>query len=365
MNENNNNQYNGFSVRLVQDSAEGNFLDEASLFSLLYWSYMAARCRKRNTPKQLEFEADVGKNLLELSRELHGRTWKPSPCTCFIITEPVKREVVAANFRDRVVHHLLCSWLFPIFERQFIYDSYSCRIGKGTLFGVNRVRKFVRAASDDFRRDAWILRLDIKGFFMHIDKEILYSLLMDGISRGRYAGVSDKSLCDYLVDMTVHNDPLENAIYNSSPDAWNDLPKDKSLKYSGDGKGLPIGNLTSQLYANVYLNPLDQFVKRALKVRWYGRYVDDMVLVDRDKEKLLECVGDIKEYLHKNLGLVLHPSKVQMQSAKYGFSFLGCYILPYRVYPGNRLRKKLNSVRDIADFNGICCHLNGTSCKKR
>ena len=132
MNSNNNNKNNQYSVRLVKDSSEGT-LSVPSLYSLLYKSYRLARKNKRNTRSQLKFELDLESNLLRLAQELYSRTYELSPSVCFINELPVKREVVAADFRDRVVHHLLCSWLFPIFERQFIFDSYSCRKGKGTL----------------------------------------------------------------------------------------------------------------------------------------------------------------------------------------------------------------------------------------
>ena len=362
MNQNTNNKNNGNSVRLVKEPSEGERLDAGSLFLLLYRSYRDARRNKRNTRSQLRFESDLEHNLLELAVLLESREYAPLPSACFINELPVKREVIAADFRDRVVHHLLCSWLFPVFERLFIYDSYSCRKGKGTLFGINRVRGFVRRASDDFRRDCWVLRLDIKGFFMHIDKSILYDLIIDGLNRCEWSGVADTDLCRFLVHLIVFADPLESALVRSHPYAWDGLPKDKSLKYSGEGKGLPIGNLTSQLFANIYLNPLDHFVKRELKIECYGRYVDDMVLVHSDKSVLLRAIESIRRFLSDRLLLELHPNKIRLQPVSYGFSFLGQYILPYRVYPCRRLRRALNTTMDVVAYYGQLAHLNGTTC---
>ena len=362
MNQNTNNKDNGFSVRLVKDTSGREQLNADSLFFLLYPAYRNARRNKRNTRSQLRFEASLEHNLMELAYSLEHRTYVPLPSSCFIHDGFVKREIIAADFRDRVVHHLLCSWLFPVFERLFIHDSYSCRKGKGTLFGINRVRGFLRKASDDFRRDCWVLRLDIKGFFMHIDKELLYALILDGLDRCEWHGVPDRELCRFLVRTVVFADPLENAVIRSPCSAWVDLPHDKSLMYSGIGKGLPIGNLTSQLFANIYLNPLDQFVKRELKISCYGRYVDDMVLVHSDRNVLLRAISAIREYLRNELLLQLQPKKIHLQPVSRGFAFLGSYILPYRVYPGTRLRKALGDSQDIVAYNGQLAHLNGTNC---
>lgn len=323
MNQNTNNKNNGYSVRLVKESSERERLDVGSLFLLLYRSYRDARRNKRNTRSQLRFESDLEHNILELAVLLESREYAPLPSACFINDLPVKREVIAADFRDRVVHHLLCSWLFPVFERRFIHDSYSCRKGKGTLFGINRVRGFLRKSSDDFRRDCWVLRLDIKGFFMHIDKELLYAHILDGLDRCEWWGVPDRELCRFLVRTVVFADPLENAVIRSPCLAWVDLPHDKSLMYSGIGKGLPIGNLTSQLFANIYLNPLDQFIKRELKISCYGRYVDDMVLVHSDRNVLLRAISAIREYLRNELLLQLHPKKIHLQPVSRGVCFPG------------------------------------------
>lgn len=369
MNSNSNNKNNQYSVRLVKDSS-GDTFQVSPLYYLLYKAYRDARKHKRNTKSQLRFEMNFESNLLKLSKELADKTYKPLPSVCFVNEYPVKREVIAADFRDRVVHHLLCSWLYPIFERQFIFDCYSCRKSKGTLMGVNRARGFLRCASDDFRKDCWVLRLDIKGFFMSIDKEVLFFLVMAGLSKSNYRGVDDVELCNFLVRQIVFSNPLECVRFKSPSTAWKGLPKDKSLKYSGTERGLPIGNLTSQLFGNIYLNPLDHFVKRVLKIKCYGRYVDDMILVHSDKSVLVDAIDKIRTFLKKRLKLTLHPKKISLQPASCGFSFLGVYILPYRVYPGKRLRKSsiesLKGCRDedeylkkFKSYKGFYKHLNG------
>ena len=308
-------------------------------------------------------------NLLVLSNELENRTYKLSPAICFINEKPVKREVVAANFRDRVVHHLLCSWIFPIFERQFIYDSYSCRKNKGTLFGINRARYFIKAASDNFHKDCWVLRLDVKGFFMSINKELLFKLIMDGIHKSKIKNIPDNDLCKYLIRLIVFSNPIETAIFQSPVRAWLDLPNDKTLKYAGIENGLPIGNLTSQLFGNVYMNQLDHYIKQKLKIKYYGRYVDDMVLVSDNKQILLEAMPKIRDFLKNELKLTLHPKKIRLQQARKGFDFLGVRILPYRVYPGRRIMVNCKNTitnraatrNQIESYLGIMKHLNGAN----
>lgn len=147
----------------------------------------------------------------------------------------------------------------------------------------------------------------------------------------------DRDLCVYLLKVFIFSDPLENAFFRSAPDKWVGLPANKSLRNTGKNRGLPIGNLTSQLFGNIYMNPLDHFVKLNLKIRCYGRYVDDMFLIHHDKQALLDSIGKIRNFLHDKLQLTLHPNKVYLQPVNNGFAFLGGYILPWRVYPGRRL----------------------------
>lgn len=308
-----------------------------SLLGELYIAYREARKHKRNTQNQLDFERNLESNLLALAYELQNRTYVPLPSICFINEKPVKREIIAANFRDRVVHHLLYNWIYPIFDRQFIFDCYSCRVGKGTDFGIKRAKAFVSSESKNFSQESWVLRLDISGFFMGINRDILYGLCIEGLRKVKWRGVPDKDLCTFLIRIFVYNDPLKNARFRSPRSAWNDLPANKSLMGLPENQGLPIGNLTSQLFGNIYLNPLDQFVKRILKIRCYGRYVDDMVLVHRDKRVLLDAVDQIRDFVASQLALNLHPKKVYLQPVQNGFAFLGVYILPWRVYPGRRI----------------------------
>jgi len=323
VNRNSNNKANSFSVRCVQD-CEGDGLMPSPIFFELHKAYLEARKNKRNTINQLKLEFNLESELLALERELLNRTYELRPSVCFINELPVKREIIAADFRDRIIHHFIYNRIYPVLDKKFIYDSYSCRIGKGTLFGVKRVQKFLKSCENPY-----VLRLDIQGFFMAIDRKILYELTI--------AKLPSEELTEFLIKKIIFAEPLKNAIYRSLPSAWADLPKDKTLKHSRPDCGLPIGNLTSQIFANVYLNPLDHFVKRDLKIKLYGRYVDDLVLIHEDKKILLDAISQIRKFMLDKLKLILHPKKIKLQPASKGFSFLGAYIYPNYLKLGKRM----------------------------
>ncbi len=314
---------------------------EHSLIEDLFQAYYDARRNKRNSLSALAFELEYEKNLLQLYDEIKNRSYKPSPYSAFIVEKPVKREVFASDFRDRVVHHLIFNYLNPIFDPTFINDSYSCRMGKGTSYGIQRVNYFIRSCSDNYTKDAYILKLDIKGYFMSIDRTILFGIIERRITKKQHRLSCELDLIVFLVKGVIFCDPTKGCVLKSTRESWLGLPKSKSLFYSGANKGLPIGNLTSQLFANIYLDGLDQFIKRQLQFRYYGRYVDDMVIVHGDKQRLLVAVKEISDYLSEHVSLTLHPKKIYLQHAEKGVSFLGVYIKPYRVMIGKRVRRNV------------------------
>lgn len=305
----------------------------------LFRAYYEARRNKRNTHNALQFELDLEHNIIQLSREIAERTYSLSKSICFIVDKPVKREIFAAHFRDRVVHHYLISKLMPIIENQLIYDTYACRKGKGTLFGMKRLGKFMRKCSNNFTTSAYILKLDIRGFFMNIKKTLLNEKVQ-ALIRKKYHEEDKEILC-YLSKTIILNSPEHNCIIKGSKQNWEGLPDSKSMFKTPADCGLPIGNLTSQVFANLYLSDLDYFVKRELKCKYYGRYVDDFFIVHRQKEALLKFVRDISLFLKERYALVLHPQKIYLQSVSKGISFLGGVIKPYRSYVGHRVKKNL------------------------
>ena len=313
------------------------------LLEELYEAYRDARQNKRNTRSQLQFELNLEANLYALAKELKARTYKVGASSCFIVFHPVQREIFAAEFRDRVVHHLLVRRIGDTIENHLIYDSYSCRKGKGTLFGVQRFQHHVKSCTANFTRPAWILKLDILGYFMNIPRDRLYRQVMHMV------GPADP-LTRYLIREIVFADPTQGCVVKGSTANWIGLPKAKSLFHTPKGCGLPIGNLTSQLFSNVFLNPLDQFVKRTLGFEHYGRYVDDFYMIHPDKERLLAAIDQIDRFLQQELGLALHPKKRYLQTATNGVEFLGVKIKQGALLPGRRIRS--HSLQSIYHANG-------------
>ena len=312
------------------------FAPNPALTEDLFRAYYEARRNKRNTHNALRFELDLEHNIFELSREISERTYSLSKCICFIVDKPVKREIFAAHFRDRVVHHYLIGKLMPIIENQLVYDTYSCRKGKGTLFGVRRMSKFMRQCSNNFTTPAYILKLDIRGFFMNINKNLLYEKVKSLIQR-KYAGDDWETLL-FLSKTIIKNCPERHCVIKGSRRDWEGLPDNKSLFKTPSDCGLPIGNLTSQVFANLYLNDFDMFVKKQLKCKYYGRYVDDFFIIHQDRSLLLKYIVEVREYLKKEYDLVLHPDKIYLQSVSKGAAFLGVMVKPYRTYIGKRVR---------------------------
>lgn len=355
---NNNNRSNGFPVRPAQeftrclkrpcmDMEIGNLLTD------IFRAYYDARKHKRNTKSQLAFEMDLEHNLVVLYEQIRDRTYHPSPGICFVTDHPVKREIFASPFRDRVVHHLLFNYLAPIFEKRMIYDSYSCRKEKGTLKGIERFEHHIRSCSHNYTQTAYVLKLDLRGYFMSIDKRLLYGIIRRALCRSyeRSPAVGkcfDRETVDYLIRSILFRDPAEHCRIIGSKSDWDGLPPSKSLLKSPPGVGLPIGDLTSQLFSNIYLNELDQYVKRVLGCRHYGRYVDDFYIIHASRNYLRGLIPQLREFLRVKLHLTLHPDKIVLQHYTKGTPFLGACVHPYRRYPVCRTISLLRkSVREL------------------
>lgn len=316
----------------------------------MFKAYRCARKNKRAKKSQLEFEFHFESKLIKLHKEILQRKYKPLQSTAFISTKPVIREVFAAHFQDRVVHHLIFNHISPIFEKEFIQDSYSCRKGKGTLYGVNRIFDFINDSSSHYTKDAYILKLDIQGYFYSINKDILYDIVKTTLLKNRDMLKVDFEDIDYLIKTTIYSDPTKNVKVYKDDENWAILPKNKSLFYAKKDCGLPIGNLTSQLFSNIYMNIFDKYVTEELRIKYYGRYVDDFILIHNDKKHLLSLLEKIKIFLKEKLALTLHPKKIYLQHFSKGVKFLGGYIKPYVKYidkrtKGNfyKLIRKINS----------------------
>lgn len=286
-------------------------------------AYFDCRRSKRNSINQLRFEADLEGNLVKLYDDLKWGTYIIGRSSAFVVTHPKIREVWAADFRDRVVHHVIYNAISDRFGCRFIRDSYACIPGRGTHDGLRRVSGFARSITRNYTRKAWVMKIDVSNFFNGIDRRILLSLLKRHVHEPWLL---------YLIQQVTLHDPRIGASYRSSRYLFHRVPIHKSLRHAPDKIGLPIGNLTSQFFANVYMNEVDQYAKHGLKARYYGRYVDDMIMMHDDPTVLKAWAEQIDCFLKDKLALRLHPNKTQLNLVHNGFDFVGFIIKPGRVY---------------------------------
>ena len=280
-----------------------NIFENAFTFENLLAAYLRARRGKQGRHEIATFGWRLEAKLLALREELLSGSYAHGAYRHFIVSDSKRREISAAPFRDRVVHHAVVAALEPLFERGFIYDTYACRRGKGTHVALARFEQFSLTSR-------YVLSMDISKYFASIDHAILFTLL-----RRKIRDMRMLELCRRII--VSHED---------SP-----------------GRGIPIGNLTSQLFANIYLSEFDQYAKHTLRLSHYIRYMDDVALLSDDKKDLHEAKEAAAAFLHERLGLALHPRKVQIMPVASGVDFLG-----YRIYPHHRLLRKSTVVRFVA-----------------
>jgi len=295
------------------------------LYSIGNLNLAFRRARKGKSKKNyvINFESNLERNMAILQRDLRLKIYRPNKLKKFIIRDPKTRIIHSSIFRDRIVHHAIVNILNPIYEKIFIYDSFASRRFKGTHTAVKRFEYFVNKVSLNGRKikkpfnnnsiKGYILKADIKHYFATIDHEVLLNILKKKIK--------DDDLI-WLIRITLAN-----------------------FKTSENGKGLPLGNYTSQFFANIYLNRLDYFVKHRLKANCYIRYVDDFVILHKDKRILLRYKSKIEKYI-KFLKLELHPDKSEIYALRNGITFLG-----YRIFYHYRLLRKRNINHFIKKFN--------------
>lgn len=295
---------------------------ESGMFSFqnIYSAYMECRKNKRNTHNALAFELDLVQNLWQLHHELNSGSYKIGRSICFLTTSPKLREVFAADFRDRVVHHVLVRELEKLYEHRFIHDVYNNRKNRGIHHAAKRAQSFMHAS-----QGGWYLQLDIRGFFYSLDKNILFKQIFSDLQR--YLRSPEKEQILYLANKIIYHDPTKNYIFKGDATRLALLPPHKTLFKIPKHKGLPIGNLTSQFFANIYMNRFDHYVKRVLKVKHYIRYVDDLVLFDSSKERLQKAYSEIQNYLLRHLGLELRAD-TKLKKHTQGLDFLGYIIRP-------------------------------------
>ena len=351
-------------------------------------AYHAASRHKHSKDYCVEFASHLDVNLRTLADDIYSRLYRPLPPICFVIEDPKKREVFAAMFRDRVVHHLYYNYVHELFERNFIVDSYSCIKKRGTHYGINRLEQHIRRESLNYTELCYILKMDISGYFMHINRQILLNIVIRRLSKMRrhkihraatetWNDILDVDFLTYLSQEIIMYNPADNCVFRGKKSDWATLPHSRSLFYSPKDCGLPIGNLTSQLFSNVYLGEFDDYMKRTLKIHRYGRYVDDFYVVSNDRDYLLSIVPKIEDFLTDKLKLQINTEKTVICDSNSGVGFLGAFLKPHRRYIHNhslrRIKSKIPNLAAITDkekqrsvyasYRGILSHYSSLSVK--
>jgi len=310
-------------VRLVRSAPAGaGECQGAVQLPDLFDAWKRARRQKKPGRSQLAFEARWIDSLLSLQARLNDDSWQPAPPACFVATRPKAREIHAPAFEDRVVHHWLIQQLERIFEPTFAYDSYANRVGKGTHAAVSRLHDHVRQVQSG-QGHGHFLQLDIRNFFYSIPRARLWAIL-----KARMVRCGVPLHVQRITHALLRHSPTSNGVIHLSSAAERALvPMHKRLECAAPGRGLPIGNLSSQFFANVYLDRLDQFIKRRLGVKRYVRYVDDFVIVHQSRQQLEAWKVEIECFLAEQLQLGLKDD-VRLAPLSQGIDFLGYIVLP-------------------------------------
>ncbi len=282
-----------------------------------------------------EFERNLMANIISLHRELAAKTYSHSKYQAFKISDPKPRDIHKASVRDRLLHHALHRTLSSFFIKTFISDSYSCQTGKGTHRALRRFRQFSKIVSRNDTCTAWVLKCDIKKFFANIDHKVLIGI-MDSY-------IPDKDIIR-LIFVII-----------------------SSFRSNTEGVGLPLGNLTSQLFVNIYMNEFDQFVKHKLRAKYYIRYADDFVVLSHDRMCLEQTLSMMQEFLRDRLKLSMHPNKISIRTVSSGVDFLGWIHFPdHRVLRTATKRRMMNGIKakqgkeeTVQSYLGLLSHGNG------
>jgi len=296
----------------------------------LFKSWIEFKKGKLNKEDVLAFRSNLKQNIESLHQDLLNHTYKHGKYTSFRVSDPKPRIINKANIRDRVLHHAICRIIIPIFEPTFISNSFSCRKNKGTHKGVQSLRRMINKVSKNNHKPCFILKCDIKKFFESIDHEILLTIL--------FKRIKDQETQELLKEVVESFNP-----------------------------GIPLGNVVSQWFSNIYLNELDQYLKHKLKIKNYIRYTDDFLIVSQDKKHLMKLIPLIWDFLKTNLKLQLHPNKLSIKKIVQGIDFLGYITFPnyklIRTRTKRRILKKINEKNKTSYF-GVLSHANAYKLKQ-
>ncbi|MDO5481105.1 MAG: RNA-directed DNA polymerase [Candidatus Saccharibacteria bacterium] len=315
---------------------------EEWLYGELLRVYYEARAGKRKTLDEQKFELYRYEELKCLVREIITRTYHPSAGIAFIVTDPVQREIFAAPFRDRVIHHFLYNMVAKWWDKRLNYYSSSCRKGKGTLFAIRGLQKHMLNASQNNTQRAYCIKFDLSGYFMSLPKDGLLAKVQWGLER-QYPGMHNRwkrEMLEFLWREVIYDKPTKGVKIRGKRSDWRGLPTNKSLFHQPEGNGIVIGNLTSQLLSNIYLDTLDRFITEELKFPNYGRYVDDFYIVVSENElsRALEAEDAIRVVLD-GMRLRLNERKTKVQEVRRGCEFVGGIVYPKSVIPNHRTKR--------------------------
>ena len=349
------------------------------LLLMLTDAFEVARKGKLRSMDEHSFDLHWMENIVSLRDAVLERRYEPGRSVAFVIFDPMVREIFAAPFKDRVIHHFLYKMCAGWWDHRFINDSFSCRVGKGTLYGIQRLQKMMRQVSEGGQREAWAMKMDIRGYFMSLPRERLYERVRWGLTQ-QFAEVMDEpmgeqlfAICAYLWEKVIMDDPVKKAWRRGSWRNWDPevLPARKSLYCQPAGYGMPIGNVTSQLASNIYMDVFDRFVKFELGYEFFMRYVDDFIILvtAEEKKRVLGDVGKMEAFLREELELTLHPDKRYFQPVEKGVNFLGARVHLRCIYPSDRLQAKFpqalydlvtgeGELESVISYLGLMTHMN-------
>lgn len=315
---------------------------------------------KKDRKDVILFQAKLMDNIFDLHNDLKNKTYTHGGYIAFNISDPKPRIIHKATVRDRLLHHLIYQELYEYFDSKFIHDSYSCRLEKGTHKSINRFRDFFRRVSKNNTKTCFVLKCDIRKFFANINHKILKEILSKT--------VFDTDII-WLLSQVINSFQTQPSVASSAiaENATNLIYAMAEMR-----KGLPLGNLTSQLLVNIYMNEFDQFMKRELKVKYYIRYADDFVVLSQDKEYLEAILEKIREFLENKLKLNLHPDKVYIKTIVSGVDFLGwVQFSQHRVLRTSTKRRMLKNTQNnpkpetIQSYLGMLKYGNTFKLKKK
>ena len=336
---NNNNKYNSNNLRAV-----------AALSDEEKQSWLQAYddcCKNKKTSRQCTiYRIHYEEDLFKLAYEVKSRTYQPSTSVCFCVSRPKVREVFAADFRDRIVQHWIVMKLNPLIERRFVEQgnlSYNCRKGFGVLAAQRQLYKDMRKTSKNFTKPMWVGHFDLISFFPSINVNLLWDFLEDFIKEV-YKG-DDIDDVSYITEVVVKHRPQFNCRKTGNLGLFKVLPHDKSLFYAEKDKGMPIGNVTSQIFANFFLSSFDEFLHDLIRSLGgeYKRFVDDFYIIAPSPKIINHCFAEAIEYL-KTLDLKMHLDKVYIQPIWHGMTHVGSVVKPFRTYIINRTVGNMDNV---------------------